>query len=84
MTEQNKQYTAAPFGGVALYGLREAADHAGVSHQTIKRWMEIGLPHSVKRFGKTTVTEFDSLALDHFKATINHAPGRPRKGGDQP
>lgn len=62
-----------------LYGLRAIAEHAGVSHQTIARWIERGMPHTVQTLGKTSMIVVESDDMVVFTATINRTPGRPAK-----
>lgn len=45
-----------------IKGLRAAGKHAGVSYETIRKWMDYGLPY-VKENG---VTYFDPCSLAPF------------------
>lgn len=62
-----------------LYGIRAAAKHANVSRETIRNWIERGLPKRLETLGNNSVIVFESDDIDVFSTVINHKPGRPPK-----
>lgn len=65
-----------------LYGVREAAEFIGVSRETVRRWLKLGLPHKVERAGHITTVSIQSDDLFVFNTYHDHKRGpkpQPRK-----